>query len=85
MDNKEVRSSESCGARKVKGSRRGGVGIGRGFGGGVGLFGGEYYCRYSGFAFVGVPFVSGEDISRRQMQFATNIAAACQGDKELER
>jgi len=26
MDNKEVRSSESCGARKVKGSSRGGVG-----------------------------------------------------------
>jgi len=37
MDKKEVRSSESCGARKVKGSRRGGVGIGRSrFGGRVG-------------------------------------------------
>jgi hypothetical protein len=35
MDSKEVRSSESCGARKVKGSRRGGVGIWRKFGGSV--------------------------------------------------
>jgi len=38
MDNKEVRNSESWGARKVKGSRQGGVGVGHEFGGNVGSF-----------------------------------------------
>jgi hypothetical protein len=39
MDNNEVRSSESWVARKVKGSRQGGVGVGHEFGANVGSFG----------------------------------------------
>jgi hypothetical protein len=89
MHNNEVRSSESWGARKVKGSRQGGVGVGHEFGGTVESLGvrGVMLLRAVVLvvAIVGLLFALAVDISQWRMQGATDIAGACQGNKELER